>query len=224
MEIRHGPATGQSALHRPRTHHRRPRRCFAHARWQTGHSAHAARRQRTGTNPEQLFAAGYSACFTGALKAVAARQKISLPPDVSVDAEVRFRACRPSLWDCRAHAHSSAGHGQSPGPVAGGCRAPSLSLFQRHRRQHLPSPSRLIEGRRADACIGQRMVSLGAQIKIPFKAQRARNIVGAVARQPQLRDRCLPIPGRRHTALQLLRHTVCRGKRLPIVPRVTWGT
>lgn len=42
----------------------------------------------TGTNPEQLFAAGYSACFIGALKAVAARQKVSLPSDVAVDAEV----------------------------------------------------------------------------------------------------------------------------------------
>ena len=41
-----------------------------------------------GTNPEQLFAAGYSACFIGAMKAVAARQKITLPPDLSVDAEV----------------------------------------------------------------------------------------------------------------------------------------
>ncbi|MDD2845809.1 MAG: organic hydroperoxide resistance protein [Rhodoferax sp.] len=41
-----------------------------------------------GTNPEQLFAAGYSACFIGALKAVAARQKLALPQDLSVDAEV----------------------------------------------------------------------------------------------------------------------------------------
>lgn len=41
-----------------------------------------------GTNPEQLFAAGYSACFIGAMKAVAARQKITLPQDLSVDAEV----------------------------------------------------------------------------------------------------------------------------------------
>jgi Ohr subfamily peroxiredoxin len=37
-----------------------------------------------GTNPEQLFAAGYSACFIGAMKAVAARQKISLPANVSI--------------------------------------------------------------------------------------------------------------------------------------------
>ena len=42
----------------------------------------------TGTNPEQLFAAGYSACFIGALKAVGDMQKIAIPQDVAVDAEV----------------------------------------------------------------------------------------------------------------------------------------
>ena len=42
----------------------------------------------TGTNPEQLFASGYSACFLGAMKAVAGRQKITLPADTSIDAEV----------------------------------------------------------------------------------------------------------------------------------------
>ncbi len=41
-----------------------------------------------GTNPEQLFAAGYSACFIGAMKAVAAKQKISLPAEVSISADV----------------------------------------------------------------------------------------------------------------------------------------
>ena len=41
-----------------------------------------------GTNPEQLFAAGYSACFIGAMKAVAARQKISLPADVAITSTV----------------------------------------------------------------------------------------------------------------------------------------
>ncbi|NDI85671.1 organic hydroperoxide resistance protein [Undibacterium crateris] len=38
-----------------------------------------------GTNPEQLFAAGYSACFIGAMKFVAASQKKALPADVSVN-------------------------------------------------------------------------------------------------------------------------------------------
>ena len=41
-----------------------------------------------GTNPEQMFAAGYSACFIGALKAVAGKQKIALPADTSIIAEV----------------------------------------------------------------------------------------------------------------------------------------
>lgn len=41
-----------------------------------------------GTNPEQLFAAGYSACFIGALKAVAAREKVALPADTSIEGNV----------------------------------------------------------------------------------------------------------------------------------------
>ena len=41
-----------------------------------------------GTNPEQLFAAGYSACFIGALKAVAGMKQITLPADTSIDASV----------------------------------------------------------------------------------------------------------------------------------------
>jgi len=44
--------------------------------------------QGTGTNPEQLFAAGWSACFLSALKAVAAHQRIRVPQDVAIDAEV----------------------------------------------------------------------------------------------------------------------------------------
>lgn len=42
----------------------------------------------TATNPEQLFAAGYSACFMGALKHVAGMKKIAVPSDASIDAEV----------------------------------------------------------------------------------------------------------------------------------------
>ena len=41
-----------------------------------------------GTNPEQLFAAGYSACFLGALKFVAGQEKAQLPQDTTVSAEV----------------------------------------------------------------------------------------------------------------------------------------
>jgi len=41
-----------------------------------------------GTNPEQLFAAGWSACFVSSIKIVAGGMKIRLPPDLAVDAEV----------------------------------------------------------------------------------------------------------------------------------------
>ncbi|WP_342624715.1 organic hydroperoxide resistance protein [Pseudomonas alkylphenolica] len=41
-----------------------------------------------GTNPEQMFAAGYSACFIGALKFVAGQQKKTLPADSSITAKV----------------------------------------------------------------------------------------------------------------------------------------
>src|SRR5690606_6786894 len=40
-----------------------------------------------GTNPEQLFAAGYSACFLGALKLVASREKVALPAETSIEGE-----------------------------------------------------------------------------------------------------------------------------------------
>jgi len=43
---------------------------------------------RIGTNPEQLFAAGWSACFESAIGLVARKKKITLPADVAIDAEV----------------------------------------------------------------------------------------------------------------------------------------
>ncbi|MGA2645415.1 MAG: organic hydroperoxide resistance protein [Candidatus Sulfotelmatobacter sp.] len=42
----------------------------------------------TGTNPERLFAVGWSACFLSAIKIVAARMKVNLPAELVVDAEV----------------------------------------------------------------------------------------------------------------------------------------
>jgi Ohr subfamily peroxiredoxin len=43
---------------------------------------------RIGTNPEQLFAAGWSACFEGAIALVAHKKKIKLPGEVAIDAQV----------------------------------------------------------------------------------------------------------------------------------------
>ena len=41
-----------------------------------------------GTNPEQLFAVGWSACFLSAIKLVASQMKVKLPPETAVDPEV----------------------------------------------------------------------------------------------------------------------------------------
>jgi osmotically inducible protein OsmC len=46
----------------------------------------------SGTNPEQLFAAGYSACFLGALKFVAAKEKVALPAEARVSGTVGIGA------------------------------------------------------------------------------------------------------------------------------------
>ena len=43
---------------------------------------------KPGTNPEQLFAAGYAACFIGAMGFVAGQRKVTLPPDTSIEATV----------------------------------------------------------------------------------------------------------------------------------------
>ena len=42
----------------------------------------------TGANPEQLFAAGYAACFIGAMKFVAGQKKVKLPDDLSISSTV----------------------------------------------------------------------------------------------------------------------------------------
>jgi len=43
-----------------------------------------------GTNPEQLFAAGYAACFIGALRVVAGKRRIRIPEEVAIDSAVSF--------------------------------------------------------------------------------------------------------------------------------------
>jgi Ohr subfamily peroxiredoxin len=44
-----------------------------------------------GTNPEQLFAAGWSACFEGSMGIAARKMKVTLPADLAIDAEVDLR-------------------------------------------------------------------------------------------------------------------------------------
>ena len=61
----------------------------------------------TGTNPEQLFAAGWSTCFIGAVKRVAALKRIKLPAEVAIDAEVDFGLTEDSHFGLSARLNVS---------------------------------------------------------------------------------------------------------------------
>ncbi len=52
----------------------------------------------TGTNPEQLFAAGWSACFEGAMALAAKSMKVTLPANVAIDAEVDLNVAGGSYF------------------------------------------------------------------------------------------------------------------------------
>ena len=80
----------------------------------------------TGTNPEQLFAAGWSACFISAMGLVANRMKVTLPAEVAIDAEIdlchsgdvyflraRLNVSAPGLEREVAQAIVDATHGQT---------------------------------------------------------------------------------------------------------------
>jgi Ohr subfamily peroxiredoxin len=53
---------------------------------------------RIGTNPEQLFAAGWSACFESAIAIAAQKKKIALPEGVTIDAEVDLHVGSSGYW------------------------------------------------------------------------------------------------------------------------------
>jgi Ohr subfamily peroxiredoxin len=60
----------------------------------------------SGTNPEQLFAAGWSTCFLSAIKLVAAKRKVRLPDGLAVDAEVDLVSDRGDFFlQARLHVH-----------------------------------------------------------------------------------------------------------------------
>jgi len=80
-----------------------------------------------GTNPEQLFAAGWSACFEGAMGLAARKMKVALPADMAIDAEVdlclidgayflqaRLNVSLPGLPHDIAHALADTAHQTCP--------------------------------------------------------------------------------------------------------------
>lgn len=68
-----------------------------------------------GTNPEQLFAAGWSACFIGALRQAALARKIEFPADTSVDAELELGHGEQGFFLRARFAVSMPGIGQDVG-------------------------------------------------------------------------------------------------------------
>lgn len=61
---------------------------------------------QSGTNPEQLFAAGYAACFIGAMGVVAQRMKVELPADLSIDSKVGLGTVGEAYGiDAELHVH-----------------------------------------------------------------------------------------------------------------------
>jgi Ohr subfamily peroxiredoxin len=63
-------------------------------------------REGSGTNPEQLFAAGWSACFKSAMGVAARKMKIALPVDLAIDAEVDLNF-RDGAYSLRARLNVS---------------------------------------------------------------------------------------------------------------------
>ena len=107
-----------------------------------------------GTNPEQLFAAGYSACFIGAMKHVAVTQKIALPADTSIKADVGIGPIPQRLrHPGRAERHLP-GMDTRRGREAGAGGAPGLPVLERDARQHRRhADRRLTVARRASAVV-----------------------------------------------------------------------
>lgn len=60
----------------------------------------------TGTNPEQLFAAGWAACFEGAMGIAAAKRRVTLPADMAIDSEVDL-CLRDGAYSLRARLNVS---------------------------------------------------------------------------------------------------------------------
>jgi OsmC-like protein len=117
-----------------------------------------------GTNPEQLFAAGWSACFEGAMVIAARKRKIVLPADLAIETEVDL-CMRGDAYFLQARLNVPARRGARSRPGSNRRSAPDLSVFQSHARQHRrrdqPALSRSPHQSGLPELIGQ-AVSIGA--------------------------------------------------------------
>ena len=85
-----------------------------------------------GTNPEQLFAAGYAACFIGAMKFVGGQKKIALPADVSIDSSVGIGQIPTGFGIEVQMKNQRAGHGSGRRGSPGGSSPCGLPVLERH--------------------------------------------------------------------------------------------
>ena len=91
----------------------------------------------TGTNPEQLLAAGWSAYFLSATKLIAAKRKISLPAEVAIDAKVNLGTTHGVLGlAARLNVSLPGMDFQGNGAVPGGSRESRMPVLVSNQRQH----------------------------------------------------------------------------------------
>ena len=88
-----------------------------------------------GTNPEQLFAAGWSACFEGAMAIAARKIKITLPAELAVDGSGPLPN-RGGARPCKLASTSAYRVWSAKSPRPWWTRGPDVSVFQSHPRQH----------------------------------------------------------------------------------------
>ena len=121
-----------------------------------------------GTNPEQLFSAGYAACFLGALQLVARTEKIALDSASGVTAQVGFGKDDDGGYGINAHLI-----GYLPGPGAGAGRgadeqgAPGVPVLQGHPRQHRRHADR--QGLRRCAPLPRRLPRWSAGVAVRMR-------------------------------------------------------
>ncbi len=88
----------------------------------------------SGTNPEQLFAAGWSACFLSSIRLVAGKQKLRLPPDATIDAEVDLGTTDGAYGLVARLRVSLPGIDRDTATGLGGRRASGVHVFPCHTR------------------------------------------------------------------------------------------
>jgi Ohr subfamily peroxiredoxin len=95
-----------------------------------------------GTNPEELFAVGYAACFEGALATVARRRRLDAG-DATIDSAVSLFPTGDGAFENRRHARRGTAIGRRPrdGRRTHPRSPPGVPLLQRHPRQRRRRPS-----------------------------------------------------------------------------------